>query len=252
MIMKKILLVATLCSYVLVACTDSIARGDVNYTRPEKGYAKGRVVDTKGQPIAGARIYVDNTLYDNSGISTTTNADGYYRIQIPRGSWRVYAETSIAYNGKNFDKLVLHPNNPNSFADAEGAIRNFQWKLTGERPKPLAGYYGGLVNLLNNPNGKLYDVENIEFTFTPDGALIDGSTGSIIKAKSGAPGTENYSRINDIPIGRYTVTAKHLPSGRQLKLSCNNGQHNFTPSLSIDFEPALNYCTKCMAIVFSE
>ena len=255
--MKKFLFLLILFNHLFSACdanqkpTDH--KGDINdKTRVEKGVAKGRVLDTGGKPIAGAKVYVDNTIYFNSGISTTTDQQGFYRVQVPLGSWRVYAEITVAYNGKRFKKIELDPDNADSFAGADGAIRNFQWRLTGEKPKPLVGFYGGLVNLFNDPNGNLYDVENIEFTFTPDGPLIDGSTGTAIKAKSGAPRTAYYSKINDIPMGRYMVTAKHLPTGKQLKLSNYNGQDNYSNSLSIEFEPELNYCTRCMAIAYSD
>jgi hypothetical protein len=98
----------------------------------------------------------------------------------------------------------------------------------------------------------MYDVENIEFTFTPDGPLIDGSTGSVIKAKCGAPRSESYSKINDIPLGRYIVTAKHLPSGKTLKLSDYSKSDNYTFSLAIEFSPELNYCNRCMAVAYSD
>ncbi|HKO82339.1 MAG TPA: carboxypeptidase-like regulatory domain-containing protein [Chitinophagaceae bacterium] len=250
--MKKFLLLPTLISHILIACANNSVQGNDNFDQVEKGFAKGRVVDTQGKPIAGAKVYVDNTIYFNSGISTTTNADGFYKVQVPPGSWRVYAEITIQYNGRKFKKLDLHPDNADSFAGTDGVVRNFQWKLTGEKPEPLVGFYGGLVNLFNNPNGNMYDVENIEFTFTPAGPLIDGSEGLVIKAKCGAPRSESYSKINDIPMGKYVVTAKYLPSGKQLKLSDYNGQDNYVPSLTIEFEPELNYCNRCMAIAYSD
>jgi hypothetical protein len=250
--MNKFLLFTVLFNSLLIACLAKDSPIIDKKAQPEKGFAKGRVLDTKGKPIAGAKVYVDNTIYFNSGISTTTNADGYYKVQVPIGSWRVYAEINIAYNGKKFKKIELHPDNADSFAGMDGAIRNFQWKLTGEKPEPLVGFYGGLVNLFNDPNGNLYDVENIEFTFAPDGPLIDGSAGSIFKAKCGASRSEFYSKINDIPMGKYIVTAKHLPSGKTLKLSNYNEPDNYTYSLSIEFEPELNYCNRCMAIAYTD
>jgi hypothetical protein len=252
-VMKKLFFLSVLLSNMLTACSaNEGGQNPDNYTKPEKGFAKGRVLDTKGRPMAGAKIYVDNTIYFNSGINTTTNADGFYKVQVPLGSWRVYAEITVTYNGKKFKKLELDPDNADSFAGADGAIRNFKWKLAGEKPEPLVGYYGGLVNLFNNPNGNMYDVENIEFTFTPAGLLIDGSTGSVIKAKCGAPRSESYSKINDIPMGKYIVTAIHLPSGKQLKLSNYNGPDNYVSSLTIEFETELNYCSRCMAIAYSD
>lgn len=250
--MKKLLFLSIIFSNMLAACSANDETSNNDYSKPEKGFAKGRVLDTKGKPIAGAKLYIDNTIYYNSGLSTTTNAEGYYRIQVPQGSWRVYAEITITYNGRRFKKIELDPDNADSFAGSDGVVRNFQWKLTGEKPEPLVGFYGGLANLFNNPNGNMYDVENIEFTFTPDGPLIDGSAGAVIKTKCGAPRSETYSKINDIPMGRYIVTAKHLPSGKNLKLSDYSGPDNYSYSLTIEFEPQLNYCNRCMAIAYSD
>lgn len=53
-------------------------------------------------------------------------------------------------------------------------------------------------------------------------------------------------------MGKYIVTAKHLPSDKALKLSNYNGPDNYTHSLAIGFEPELNYCNRCMAIAYSD
>lgn len=247
-----------LLNLLLPACAADVKGNDasasilVDNIKPEKGYAKGRVTDGKGKPLAGVSIYVDNTIYFNSGVSTITDANGYYRVEVPQGAWRVYAQMEINYNGKRFKKIELHPDNARSFSGTDGVVCNFQWKLTGEKPIPMVGFYGGLVNLYNDPNGDMYDVENIEFTFTPDGPLIDGSTGTVIKAKSGRPRSATYSKINDIPMGKYIVTAKHVPTGKALKLADNNGDGEFSSSLTIGFEPELNFCDRCMTIMYSD
>jgi hypothetical protein len=252
---KKILLLPLLMGIFLLACSKSEQGSENNNghnSNIEPGIAKGRVLDGRGNPIAGARVYVDNTVYFNSGISTTSDANGYYRVQVPAGSWRVYARISVTYNGKTFDKIDLHPDNANSFSGPDGTICNFKWKLTGEKPLPLGGYYGGSVNLYNDPNSDLYDVENIEFTFTPAAPLIDGSSGEVIKAKSGLPLTPLFKKIEDLPIGRYTVTARHLPSGKTIKLAHNDNQFQYASSITIDFEPELNFCSRCVTILYNE
>jgi len=80
---------------ILIACRAKDSKVIDKNDQPEKGFVSGRVLDTKSKPIAGAKVYVDNTIFYNSGISTATNADGYYRVQVPQGSWRVYAEINI-------------------------------------------------------------------------------------------------------------------------------------------------------------
>lgn len=214
-------------------------------------YVQGKVTDTKGNPVPGARIIVDNTIYYNSGTTGVTDDKGNYKIPVEIGSWRVYAEIDRSFNGKNFKKLQMHPDKDNSFAGAEGATVNFQWKLEGEKPAPLVGFYGGTAYLYPDPSNEIRDSENIEFTFTPIGNLIDGNPGQVIVRKGGQPQTSTYSQVPDIPIGKYNVSAKHLISGKQLKLRTAY-QGDYAASMIAEFEPEFNFCERCLTIQFSD
>lgn len=219
----------------------------------EAGYASGKVVDTQGNPIAGATVFVDNTIFFNSGISTTTDAQGNYKIKTPIGSWRTYACIERDYNGAHFI-INLHPDNADRFAGEDGAVRNFQWKLSGENPMNPGTYYGGLVNIYKDPDSELYDVENVEFTFTPVGPRIDGSTGESFTLKCGAPYTEFYSIIPDVPIGRYELTAMHAPKNTPLKVRNGMGDDAYQNAVTIDFygDSAPRACNNCMYVEYSE
>lgn len=247
--MKKLLLAALLFA---ASCekSDSVPGTDPE-TNNSRKYVQGKVTDTKGNPIAGARIVVDNTIYYNSGTTGTTNANGNYKIPVASGSWRVYAEIDRIFNGKNFTKLELHPDKDNSFAGAEGATVNFQWKLQGEKPAPLVGFYGGTAYLYPGSETEIRDSENIEFTFTPVGNLIDGNSGSVIVRKGGQPLTSTYSQVPDIPIGKYTVTAKHVPTGKSLKLR-RAYPDDYAPNLAVEFEPEFTFCDRCLTIDFTD
>ena len=185
--------------------------------KEEKGYITGKVTDMKGNPMAGAKVYIDNTIFYNSGISTTTDANGKYRIKGEQGAYRAYAEMTTTFNNHPF-KIQFHPDNYDAFSGEEGAVRNFQWKLTGEKPFNPGVYYGGYATLSKDPGGEMYDAENIEFTFTPVGNLIDGSAGSAVVKSCGAPYSPSYYYVMDIPIGRYMVSAVYKPTGRPVKL----------------------------------
>ncbi|HYE55072.1 MAG TPA: carboxypeptidase-like regulatory domain-containing protein [Chitinophagaceae bacterium] len=257
--MKKLFVLLLTCSNIVFAgCSknngpdDDDDNGGGSTPGKESGIAKGRVTDSRGNPISGATIIVDNTVYFNSGLTGTTDANGYYRIAVPQGSWRVYARIDKQFNGKLFQKLDLHPDNPDSFAGTEGTVCNFEWRVKGEKPIPLAGHYGGMVYLGIDPNANLYDMENVEFTFTPVGTLIDGSTGQAFTARSGAPRTDNFSKIPDVPIGRYTVTARHVPTNRKLKLLVEEASDEFAESVTMDFFPELNYCTRCVRLIYTD
>ncbi|MDF2193279.1 Ig-like domain-containing protein [Paraflavitalea sp. CAU 1676] len=200
---------------------------------PEKGYATGHVVDTNGKPLANVEILLDNTLIFNSYISGKTNANGDFKVKLTTGSWMPYATLEKEYNGKTYE-VRLHPDNNSGFS-IDGGVCNFTWKLTGARKSPMTGTYGGNIILTRGIGSDLYDSENIEYTFTPVGTLIDGSTGQVLKLHEVA----NTSYLRDIPIGRYTVTAVYklgaVTKSVLLRNRYANGQ--FASSIQMDFEP---------------
>ncbi|MBX2920917.1 MAG: carboxypeptidase regulatory-like domain-containing protein [Chitinophagaceae bacterium] len=244
--MKQLLLMALLFATSCDKADDAIIGGGT-----ETNYVKGKVTDTKGNPVSGAKIIVDNTVFYNSGTTGTTDANGNYKIPVGIGSWRVYAEIDRTFNGKNFKKPEMHPDKDNAFAGADGATVNFQWKLEGEKPAPLVGFYGGTAYLYADSESEIYDSQNIEFTFTPIGNLIDGNPGQVIKRKGGQPNSGTYSQVPDIPIGKYMITAKHIPTDKTLKLRTAY-EGDYDTSMVTVFEPEFNFCSRCLTIQFTD
>src|SRR5690606_33968835 len=136
------------------------------------------------------------------------------------------------YNGKTY-KLYLHPDQTSGFTD-EGSVVNFTWKIKGKKSQPLVNYYGGIILIDKIPGSTLYDSENIEFTLVPQGTLIDGSQGETIKIRHGQPGADEYGRLVDIPIGRYKISAVHLPENKPLKL-----RNQYDPASSHQLEQVI-------------
>ncbi|RRB02409.1 carboxypeptidase-like regulatory domain-containing protein [Larkinella rosea] len=217
------------------------------------GYLAGRVTDSQGKPLPGATVLADNTLLYNSHLETSSDANGNYRIKMPNGRYRAIAEIRKSYNGKDY-RLSLKPDNTAAFAGSDGAVRNFQWVLTGEHPDQSGLHYGGEVTLDMDILSELYDVENIEFTFAPVGPLIDGSAGKTLKLKSGEPHSDSYGRLVDVPIGRYKITAVHQPTGRVVQVKNKNGTYAADGSVTLDFygENAPWACFNCMILEYKE
>lgn len=149
---------------------------------PEKGHATGKVVDTRGNAVAGAKILLDNTVFYASYINGSTRPDGTYRIRLQPGAWKAQASLVREYNGRTYS-LRLHPDNIDAF-DEQGAVRNFTWKLEGRHPESDYGYYGGFIQLSTDLDFSS-DLDDIELTLTPSGPLIDGSPGKALQLRLG-------------------------------------------------------------------
>lgn len=202
----------------------------------ETGYATGRVFDTRGEPIAGAKILLDNTVFYASHINGSTGQDGSYRLKVQPGTWKAYASISRQYNGRTY-ALELHPDTTDSF-DHTGAVRNFTWKLEGRTPDNDWGYYGGLVKVFTD-YGFHADLADIELTLTPTGPLIDGSRGSPLVLRQGDRYWTQPGYLEDIPIGRYAVSAvlKGEDGERRLRIREDGTEGGFQAELPIDFIP---------------
>jgi hypothetical protein len=182
---------------------------DVN--TPEPYIMKGRVTNSAGEPIEGIEVFADNTLLYDSNLVDVTDADGYYRIDLNGfhpSSWQGAAYIETTFEGEYY-MIRLEADNKQAFAGVDGAIRNFTWRVSGEIFG--GGYHGALAFVYSNfinewPEN--YDDSYVKLTFTPQGPLIDGSTGETLVL------SPNGGEITDIPIGRYTVTARYEEPGQ--------------------------------------
>ncbi|WP_300598441.1 carboxypeptidase-like regulatory domain-containing protein [Niabella sp.] len=228
--MKKNIYFYAFCLIVtLMSC-----KKDGGATESETGYATGKVVDTQGKPLSDVAITIENTL-TGTYVSYVgkTGADGTYKIKIGKvGTYHANAYLVKSYNGKSY-RLPLHPDNDEVFSNA-GAVRNFQWKLSGAMPED--GYYGAHIELIGEL-GMDIDEQSIEYTLTPVGKLIDGSDGKVLTLHTGQPNTPAYNKLTDIPIGRYTLAAVYVKNGQRqpLRLKYTLGSSGYQSGLTIDF-----------------
>jgi hypothetical protein len=201
---------------------------------PEPYVVKGRVTDRQGNPIPGAQVFADNTAYYDMNVLAVTDANGYYRIElgtVTPSSWRVGAYYQTEFAGERLE-FRLHADNDDPFAGPDGAIRNLEWRISGEVPG--GGYYGGEVYVYaSDVMYENFEYEYIELTFTPDGPLADGSAGEPFTRT-----LEGGARVLDIPVGRYTVTAiyRDTATGEVLPLYVRpRFQEEYGPEASISF-----------------
>ncbi|MGY0504996.1 carboxypeptidase-like regulatory domain-containing protein [Luteimonas sp. e5] len=202
----------------------------------EKGHVRGRVVDTRGQAIEGANILLDHSLFYAAYIRGTSEADGSYRIAVKPGPWDVHATFDRQYNGRIYT-LDLEPDNAGN-VNERGAIRNFAWKLEGRPSHDPDAHYGGLITV-DAENLAEDEIDYVQLTLTPSGPLIDGSPGRTLKLEPGDHYWIRHERIEDVPIGRYLVSASLHMDGhsRPLKLRDRHADGEFLPRLQLDFLP---------------
>lgn len=217
---------------------------------PEKGYATGTVTDTQGKPIAGAEVVIDNTMIYNSNLLTNSDAQGKYKVKLNGNfTWAATATFKKNYNGKNYE-FHLASDNDNGFT-SEGAVRNFSWKLTGQRPESSSSFYGSWIQLQSS-FGSTIPAEDVDFMLSPDGPLVDGSTGQAITKRGGAPQTYSYYKLMDIPLGRYKVKAKYQGQFLKLKNLMNNESGT---EITLNFEPEIVLtglvCDNCAVIEYN-
>jgi hypothetical protein len=180
------------------------------YGQVEPYIVQGQVTDAQGKPLANVQVFADNTLYYNTNAIGITDENGFYSIDVhePMGTWHMSAQYTLGYQGESYT-FSLHPDNDNPFPGADGAIRNFEWRLSGETPQGF--YYGAVMWVYADYSDfslLVENMENVEITLTPDGPLVDGSVGETI--------VHQGAYAEDIPVGRYSVTARYLPEGKPL------------------------------------
>jgi len=205
----------------------------------QDGYVSGKIADTQNNPLANIEVVFENILVGNHNyVAGVSDEKGMYKIKLPKvGTYHGAAYIKKTFNGKIYE-MSLHPDNDEVIGNT-GAVVNFQWKLSGPRSKGLDGFYGGSVEIHNHPGRPIVDEQNIEFTFTPIGKLIDGSDGQTIKRKSGLPQTIYYGRLTDIPIGRYQVSAVYINGGQRIPLGLRelDSADPYSATYTLNFEP---------------
>lgn len=237
----------------LFSCHSDHDPNSVDPLGAQEGYVTGKIIDTKGNPIPGASVRIDNTMFYNSNTIVTTNSNGTYKAKLASvGTYNVTAVLVKELNNQTFT-LDLHPEIDEIMSN-EGGIRNFQLKVTGKKADGL-GYYGGTISINAAVGSYIYDSENIEFTLEPVGKLIDGSTGKTLVLKEGAAYTPDYGYLVDIPLGRYNMRAVYTKEDGKVPLRIRkkfDAASVYATDFVLDFEPDTSLGKNMAIIEYSE
>lgn len=180
------------------------------------GVVTGVALDTHGQPIAGARIWVRPAVTTGL-LQATTGGDGRYRVQGPSNiPYNAYAWTTVQYRGKSVCLRLASTNaaDYDAFVPTNGVVRNFRLQLTGPIEPGSDNLFGGELRLFvpATPAGM-----SLMVTLTPDGPLVDGSTGQVLTFDA------RELLLRGIPVGVYKASAAFVAAnGTRIPLDVNN------------------------------
>ncbi|KAA9349453.1 carboxypeptidase-like regulatory domain-containing protein [Larkinella humicola] len=219
----------------LSSCSHSTPEPDIETdvpSNPQEGVVSGRVVDSQGKPVANATIVASSTDYHNRTSTGYTDAKGNYRFVVPTGiaagSYTVTGSFITQYQGRKYTLALYNPDT-RVFSAYDGAVRNFVFRLTGKRnidDDAAASPLGGTMEVRPDFNTTIR--ENIEVTLEPDGPLVDGSTGKKIVARL----SDRSDSIEDVPVGKYKITARDVVTGQKLGVSIADSFKPYAPSVT--------------------
>lgn len=216
------------------ACSKTDNDKDTTETPGAKnGLVSGVVSDAKGLPVKDARITIEHTVWYNSYLFATSDNEGKYQVSLPddpAGDWTAKAQLTKTAYGQTY-KIDLEPGKTDAFNKAGNVVRNFTWKLSGQRPGGT-GYYGAHVDLYQF--GADVDMTKVKLSFTPypgESSLIDGTTAvSFERTVEDVAGT---FMVKDVPIGKYTIKAVY--AGKKLLLNNRHADDNNEESKTVVF-----------------
>lgn len=228
--------------------------------RPEQGVIKGRILDERGVPVRGKEIEIEISFLSKTVAKVAADRDGRYRIEnIPASPYRIFANLkNLEYNGKYYT-FSLEPASGGigqTVDSTKGAVFDWVWRIRGYRVDANRNrtdpdqFHGGSIQVmdLGDPSYRFPVGSSASFTFTPKGALIDGSQGEVVTRTLADVEEQSLSAVGyedrqlaDLPIGRYAVTATVThPDGRSIPLQLRNGadaRSKPAAELTLDFQP---------------
>ena len=188
----------------------------------------GTVRDSHGEPLANASLVIQ-TDQDKRKIRTTTDGDGHYTGSLPRGDYLVDAYVTLRYEGAAVTVPLARRNGSGVVKlPASGGFDDLDWqlKISGEQDDGaglgVGGFYGFTTMVYDGydydgvvaPLSDLRRDLKVTFRFTPPGPLVDGSEGKPVVATrtidellGDGENIGHDSRLRDIPLGTYVVTA---------------------------------------------
>jgi hypothetical protein len=262
--------VAIVTTVLLAACNPApVQTGGPSATQPgvgtsgpttvaEPNVIKGRAATEAGTPVAGASVrivgYTGGSNLGQEIETVTTDADGTYRYEVPRGLYEVHAVGPLDFEGRAYlFELVPADGSCEQQPSDAGIVKDYVLRLSGLQacidggvnPDNYLFYHGATVQL-SNRLAAAAPSDVIEYRLEPVGALADGRPGSVLTMQRTVAALSSYAGpiadtayLHDIPLARYAASATLVAADgtRTPLLVSVDG----TParSVEISFEPRL-------------
>jgi hypothetical protein len=205
---------------------------------------------------------IDVEIGGTAMYSAKTDAQGANAVQVQDGLYQVHADLTGTYQGATW-VLPLYPSDGSSdeVSASSGIVKNFVWRLTGPipgmDPSNARDYYGATVKLLvQDPLVLPFDFTQsslppdsvLDITLTPQGKLVDGSSGNPLtytrtlqaaNNQGTQDGFDGSQVLGDMPLGTYTITGTiTTPDGATEALVFAAGDQAYTQASTVTFQPA--------------
>jgi hypothetical protein len=231
----------TLCALLSISLCTALAAP----AKPPPATVSGQVLDSRGRPLPGALIWIKPAV--TTGLLTArTDEKGHYQsARLPNVPYYTAAYYQTEYHGQSYclrlasEKLGGY----DAFSPdpAAGIVRNFKLQLSGKIPdvSGYTAYFGSEVRLMwkgDYDAGKTVPADStVRVLFTPDGPMIDGSTGKAFTVV----GNQSEPIIKDVPVGHYRATAVEVHAdGHKTPLILGQKDSSLTASTAFDFQPS--------------
>lgn len=219
---------------------------------PRSGYARGWVKDMAGRPLAGANISFKSSAIGGlqSTVTAKSNAQGFYEVVLPQGACRLIEADYVASYNNLLYRLPLHvvDGDRDVFNAREGHVENLVLRTWGvanqegiqQDPRHGDSYYGAFMRV-QWFNDDVPEAGTVEITLKPVGAMLGPDTPRTLvfrlPARQSTLSADYF--LNNIPIGRYTMTTRLLSGTDEMPLRSKIVYDSSEPveSRQVDFKP---------------
>jgi hypothetical protein len=205
----------------LSACDRNSGSGGPPPPGAKAGHLTGKLSDSQGKPLSNVTVSIFGFSDKGEAVSRelkVAGPAGEYDLELPNGKYNTpVARIAVDYNGRHYDLPLAAADGTKEWLEQKqastGMVRDFVWKISGPipggDPQSAGGYWGGTIYFDTAPD--LGDTATIELALKPDGPLIDGSPGQPLIFTKRIPWKKHEDHLLfDIPLGKYSVTAKSL------------------------------------------